>query len=273
MSALTVSQTLLNSTVAALVVQTRAPDGDLVCLHGFTQNRFAMINNLVAPFAAHYRRIWFVDCPGHGATTVDSRTPHSFFDALCTIGPHFDIFGYSMGGRLGLWLLSLYPGLITNAVIASAHLGLETPEAQAARRASDGQLADRLEHLPYSPGLGQQNQEFIAFLEEWNQAPLFGGRSLTNSELRLRASNHPDALASALRTYGTGEQPNLTSLLSETKTRLLYLYGEHDTVYRAMAERARGLGTCEVRMIDRGAHDVLHDQPSAVVQLATQFLS
>lgn len=231
-----------------------------------------MINDLVSPFATHYRRIWFVDCPGHGATTVDSTTPDSFFDALGSIGSHFDVFGYSMGGRLGLWLLSLNPGLVTNAVIASAHLGLETPEAQATRRASDEQLADRLERLPYSPGLGQQNREFITFLEEWNQAPLFGGRSLTERELRLRASNHPDALASALRSYGTGRQPNLTPLLAETKTRLLYLYGEHDSVYRAMAERARGLGTCEVRMIDRAAHDVLHDQPSAVVELATQFL-
>lgn len=231
-----------------------------------------MIRELAAPLANIYRRIWFVDCPGHGGTTIDSRTPHSFFDALATIEAHFDIFGYSMGGRLGLWLLSLHPGLVRNAVIASAHLGLDDPGQQAARRASDELLANRLGQLPYTAGLGQKNQEFIDFLEEWNRAPLFGNRILGQNELRLRAYNNPSALGLALRTYGTGRQPDLTPYLQETKTNLLYLYGEHDSVYRAMAERVRGLGTCEVRVIDGASHDVLHDQPSSVIKLASTFL-
>ncbi|WP_298208051.1 alpha/beta fold hydrolase [Ferrimicrobium sp.] len=272
MSVLTISQTLLNSTVAALMVQTSAQDRDIVCLHGFTQNRLAMVRDFVAPLATLYRRIWFVDCPGHGMTPVEPGDPSSFFDALVTIAPHFDLFGYSMGGRLALWMLTTHPGVIERAVVVSAHLGITSAQAREERQDSDERLAQRLESLPYTAGLGNQNLELRAFLDEWNRAPLFGDRALTDSDLRLRLMNQPTQLAASLRSYGTGQQPDLTLALQETSTQLFYLFGETDTTYRAMADRARQLTNCEVQMIDQAAHDALHDQPRLVAAAVTEFL-
>ena len=254
------------------MVQSRAPDGDLVCLHGFTQNRFAMVKDFVGTLAPLYRRIWFVACPGHGATPIGPNEPNQFFDALGIIAPHFDLFGYSMGGRLALWMLATHPGVIERAVIVSAHLGITSTEARLTRQSSDELLAQRLDSLPYTAGLGSHNLAFKTFLEEWNQAPLFGDRTLTESDIRLRLMNRPSQLAGALRSYGTGQQPDLTPYLGDTTTQLLYLFGANDTVYRAMADRARQLSTCEVQMIDQAAHDVLHDQPGTVAEVMAHFL-
>jgi 2-succinyl-6-hydroxy-2,4-cyclohexadiene-1-carboxylate synthase len=278
-SILTLSHTLLNSTVAALRVQTRASDGDVICLHGFTQNRFAMVNALVGPLAPHYRRIWFIDCPGHGATPVTDDDPMNFFAALDAIGAQatesakLDLIGYSMGARLGLWFISRYPERIRRAVVASAHLGYQDEDARAARIASDDALATRLEGIPYTGGLGVDNHEFVAFLQEWNQAPLFGQRALSETDLRLRLGNHPARLGAALRSYGTGQQPDLTADLARTTTQLLYLYGEQDTAYAQMADRARHLPSCEVHMIADAAHDVLHDQPIEVGTIIASYLA
>ena len=273
MSTLTISQTLLDSTVAALRVQARAPGGDLVCLHGFTQNRFAMVRTLVAPLATRYRSIWFLDCPGHGSTPVDEGPPRAFFETLATTGAGIDVIGYSMGARLGLWFVSLYPEVARRAAIASGHLGLQGDQARAARLNSDAALADRLARLPYAAGLGARNSEFVAFLKEWNQAPLFGKRTLSDADLRLRLLNNPANLAGALRSYGTGQQPDLTEPLRTTNTKILYLYGEHDHTYASMAERARQLPSCTVEMIADAAHDLLHDQPRKVAHAVTAFLS
>jgi 2-succinyl-6-hydroxy-2,4-cyclohexadiene-1-carboxylate synthase len=278
-SILTLSHTLLNSTVAALRVQTRASDGDLICLHGFTQNRFAMVNALVGSMAPYYRRIWFIDCPGHGQTPVTDNDPMNFFATLNTIGEStteaakVDLIGYSMGARLGLWYIAHYPGRVRRAVVASGHLGYQDESTRAARIASDDALARRLEGLPYSSGLGVDNHDFVTFLQEWNQAPLFGQRALSGTDLRLRLGNHPAGLAGALRSYGTGQQPDLTKDLTHTTTQLLYLYGEHDAAYAQMAERARELPTCRVHMIADAAHDVLHDQPVQVATFVTDYLT
>ncbi len=55
------------------------------------------------------------------------------------------IAGYSMGGRLALYLALRHPDRCAGLFLESASPGLEDAGERAARRAADGEMATRLE--------------------------------------------------------------------------------------------------------------------------------
>ncbi len=94
-----------------------------------------------------------VDLPGHGQS-ID-RDPwlysmegcaRALIDILDDLGlQQCGLVGYSMGGRVALYVVSTYPERFDGLVLESASPGLRTDAERAARRQADEQLAQELQ--------------------------------------------------------------------------------------------------------------------------------
>lgn len=208
-----------------------------------------------------------VDLLGHGLTDAPlepTRYRMEFAAAdlatliLDLIGSPVHLVGYSMGGRLALYLAWRYPHLFRSFVLESSSPGLATEAERQARRASDEQLAHRLE------------QEGIpSFVAYWEQIPLFASQSQLPETQRLalheqRLQNNPLGLANSLRGMGTGAQPSLWAHLPEIQLPVLLLAGEMDTKFTAIARQmARQLPQSEIAIVSDAGHTIHLEQSAA----------
>lgn len=133
------------------------------------------------------------------------------------------LLGYSLGGRLALHALLDNETLYQGAVIVSAHLGLECDEEKKLRLEQDRVLAKQLNEVP-----------FHAFLEEWNRRPLFKG---SPEMLRDQADFEIASLQHALTVWSLGLQENLLNKIEALSIPILFIAGEKDLTYSALAQK------------------------------------
>ncbi len=137
--------------------------------------------------------------------------------------------GYSMGGRLALHALLEKNHPWQAAVIVSAHPGLEDEVERAARRAADAGWA--------SMALAGNWQDFII---KWNAQPLLGGPirdPQASGSLVMRRRE----IARSFVDWSLGAQQSLWERLHEITVPVLWVAGENDAKFRALAERAVSL--------------------------------
>ncbi|MDP8940628.1 MAG: 2-succinyl-6-hydroxy-2,4-cyclohexadiene-1-carboxylate synthase [Actinomycetota bacterium] len=140
-----------------------------------------------------------VDLPGHGASvglppesyTVEGAT-RSLVDLLDELAIERAVaVGYSMGGRLALFLALRYPERCAGLFLESASPGLESTAERTARRKSDEEKARRLE-----------SENFERFLRDWYRQPLFASlarhEELLQQTIEARRRNEPRELARSL---------------------------------------------------------------------------
>ena len=134
-----------------------------------------------------------VDLPGHGASlglppdtyTIEGATRAVIrtMDGLEVTRPV--VAGYSMGGRLALYLALRYPEQCAGLFLESASPGLENSSKRAVRRAADESKAQRLE-----------SGDLEAFLRDWHRQPLFASLAQDDNLLRqtieARRRNDPE---------------------------------------------------------------------------------
>lgn len=232
--------------------------GLVVVLHGFTQSRWSLVDPILPIADQLGSTIRFLEAPGHGA----DRGPddhHEFLAAVAAMEPTI-VLGYSMGGRLALWLAATHPDLAAHVVAISANPGIPDEHERRRRREHDQALAARLEAIAVERGLGRPSDAVRAFLAEWDAQPLFRRRHLNEAALRARSLGTPSGWARSLRRYGTGEQPDLVPLLAASRARLSVLVGADDAAYRAHAARLRERAAIVV--VPLAGHDVLAEQPA-----------
>ena len=175
-----------------------------------------------------------VDLPGHGTSlglppdtyTIGGATRAVIrtLDGIEVIRPV--VAGYSMGGRLALYLALRYPERCAGLFLESASPGLESARERAARRAADESKAKRL-----------VSKDFEAFLRDWYGQPLFAplaqDEDLLYRTIEARRRNDPGELARSLRGMGTGSQPSLWGELAGLGVPALAIAGELDEKYAA----------------------------------------
>ena len=204
------------------------------------------------------------DFPGHGGRreSVPAGAP-AFHDAalglLREVEPlhpeRLHLVGYSMGGRMALYLALRFPERFTTATIVSASPGLRTEEERQQRRLSDDALAKSLE------------QDFDAFLERWYNLPLFASLKAQPSfdrVLTARRSGNPAALASCLRALGTGNQPQLWDDLPGNRLPILFCAGEKDTKFVEIGRQMVNLCPFSTLEIFEGCGHTLHVEERAL---------
>ena len=169
------------------------PDTPLLFLHGFLGSGRDWAETAEA--FPDYPCV-LVDLPGHGLSAGCPTRLHPMplaALALLTVLDRLDIeqcvpVGYSMGGRLALWLALSHPRRCRGLVLESASPGIDSERERKRRRKWDESKALRLER-----------QGLHDFLEEWYRQPLFhsirrnGTRFAAMMERRRRGD--PAALA------------------------------------------------------------------------------
>lgn len=243
-------------------------------LHGFTgsaENWRPLVSHLARNF-----KVITVDLPGHGHTDSPAD-PMRYEMALVaadlieltgSLGHDgFNLLGYSMGGRLSLYLAIHYPKHVDKLILESASPGLKSAAEQEARRVFDNNLAQRIEQ----DGI----ESFVDFWESialWeSQRKLSVGQAAILRQIRL--GNNPVGLANSLRGMGTGQQPSLWGNLNQIVNPTLLLTGQLDLKFCAIAaEILPQLRQGQLHSVPQAGHTVHLEQPSRWLELVQSFL-
>lgn len=219
-----------------------------------------------------------VDLPGHGQTQV-LGADHYYTMAETAAGlieflNHLNfkrchLFGYSMGGRLALYLTLHFPQYFQRVILESTSPGLKTETEQFNRLKSDEKLAESLEYLADYSG-------FQEFLYKWYQQPLF--QSLKQHPefaniLQQRLNNNTSELAKSLRYLGTGKQPSLWEKLSQNQIPLLLLVGESDTKFKQINQEMANLcSVAQLQIIPNCGHNIQIENRTVWINTILNFL-
>ncbi|MBE9013441.1 2-succinyl-6-hydroxy-2,4-cyclohexadiene-1-carboxylate synthase [Pseudanabaenaceae cyanobacterium LEGE 13415] len=234
-------------------------------LHGFLGSGAefdAIVNRL--PFSC-----LTIDLPGHGETQFpDPYTMEKTAEAIVELLNELkinqaNIVGYSMGGRLGLYLALNYPERFPKAVIESGSPGLQTEQERLERIERDRTLATRME------------TDFDQFLINWYNQPLFQSikaHPKFDQMLRERSRNNPIEVARSLREMGTGMQPNLWEKLRSHQNPILLVVGEYDRKFVALNREMESIcETAELLIVPDAGHNIHFEQPEAFVDRVHTF--
>ncbi len=244
----------------------------VMLLHGFLGNANDWIS--VAERFADAFHVVTPDLPGHGRSLLNDPdaiydiplTATSLLRLLTALDIHrCAVVGYSMGGRLALYMAITHPNRIRAAVIESGTPGIASESERAARRAHDAALA-----------LEFEKESLAEVLTRWYARPLFDSlrrRPRFEELLQTRLINDRLQVAQALVNLGAGSQPNLWPSLPDHTVPTLMLVGEHDARYIDIA-RAMTAQSPAIRMeIAPGAgHNIHFEVPEAFVQSVRAFL-
>lgn len=247
----------------------------LMLLHGFTGSSQSW--EYVSPTLSRTHTVIRPDLLGHGKTTSPKAADRykitlaaadivAILDSLDI--EHTALHGYSMGGRLALYVALNYPSRIEMLSLESASPGLRTANEQAARVESDDALA----------------REIIAngipnFIDYWERIPLFETQSRLDSAIiaaqrRRRLENSAIGLANSLRGMGTGRQPNLWPQIHELMMPVLLTSGQLDTKFTTTAlEMARSIPKVRQVVVPDCGHAVHLECPEQWLAAVEQFLS
>lgn len=219
-------------------------------------------------------RCILVDLPGHG---LSAGCPPDLYPmpqaALALLSVLDDLgvgqcipVGYSMGGRLALYLALTHPDRCRALVVESASPGLASARERENRREWDESKASELERR----GLD-------AFLEDWYRQPLF--QSIHRNEARFamlmerRRNNDAAGLARSLRLMGTGSQPSLWPRLPGIRFPWLAVAGDLDLRYRksmqdmvSLSEKGR------LAAIPDAGHNTHFENPETFSRTLREFL-
>ncbi|MEG4496006.1 2-succinyl-6-hydroxy-2,4-cyclohexadiene-1-carboxylate synthase [Microcoleus sp. F10-C6] len=225
-------------------------------LHGFTCD-CQDFSPIISLLSKNYCCL-AVDLPGHGETRVIgdeicynmSNTAEALIELLDDL--QIDkclLLGYSMGGRLALYMTLHFPERFEKVVLESASPGLKTEKERSHRLQADSQIAQKLE-----------NSNIKDFLLNWYDRPLF--KSLKNSPhfdklIETRLANNPLELAKSLRNMGTGNQPSLWEKLPQNQIPILLLAGEYDDKFTTInTEIAKLCPAATLEIVPKAGHNI-----------------
>lgn len=254
----------------------------LILLHGFAQSS-ASWDAVARKLAATGRPIYALDLVGHGeserpadacAYALDAQGEALLSFARMVAdreGARPAVLGYSMGGRVTLAALRRDPRAFAAVVLEAAGFGPATQAERDAATERDAACAARL-----------RADSLEAFMDFWEQLPLFASQRDLPPDVRerLRAgrmANDAEALARTFEQAGQHVMPSRAETLETLDvlragdTPLLYLAGERDEKYRALAAQAAEAGAT-VRIIPGAGHNAHLEAPATFAKEVASFL-
>lgn len=243
----------------------------VVFLHGF-MGRSDDWQKVVAGLENEYLCVT-IDLPGHGDSLSLPEHYYQFENAAqCVINvldmlqlTAVNLVGYSMGGRLAIYLLHKFADRFISACIESASPGLKTELQRAERITGDHHLAGRL-----------QRENYATFLQWWYALPLFA--KLQNHPdypklIQRRLKNNPVELSRALAAMSTGRQPNLWPTLQRTNIPVMMVVGEHDLKYVEIGKEMTHIcRLIQLRKLARCGHNTHFEKSADFNSILKDFL-
>ncbi len=240
----------------------------LVALHGFLGR-----GSDWADLSARLPGIWLVapDLPGHGDALGLPDSAFSMEGAAAAVLDTLDacgieraaLLGYSMGGRLALYLALHAPDRFTHVVLESASPGLRTEAERAQRRHVDAERAAEIQ------------RDLSGFLERWYAMPLFAITPAATRQalVQARRANSPTGLARSLAGMGTGAQPALWEKLPHLSVPALALAGASDPKFVRIAREMAALNPrIRIEAVPGAGHTAHTDAPKAFAYHVRRFL-
>lgn len=246
----------------------------LLLLHGFTGSSRNW--EPLLPYLAPHRQVITLDLLGHGRTPAPPRANRysmelvaaDIIDLLDQLAiEQTDLMGYSMGGRLALYLAVQAPQRIRSLILESASPGLKDKDDQLARRQQDNALAGRIE-----------KEGLEAFVDYWESLPLWASQAGLSAEIRdelrqQRLQNDPVGLAHSLRGLGTGAQASQWGRLHRLPMPVLLLAGELDEKFVAInQEMAALIPKAQLAIVPGAGHAIHLERPLIFADLVLRFL-
>ena len=151
------------------------------------------------------------------------------------------LFGYSMGGRIALSMLDIYPHRVKSLILCSAQF--KPPDDASSRIVVDTQRARDLREDPEN------------FLKWWTTLELFGPQHapswepIFNARI-LRSKDQASSWADVLQSLSVSIQPDYSTLLKTHSEKTTFIYGEHDIKYSKFADDYRKLNVPTIRIPD-----------------------
>jgi 2-succinyl-6-hydroxy-2,4-cyclohexadiene-1-carboxylate synthase len=171
--------------------------------------------------------------------------------------------GYSMGGRLALHSLLEKDHPWNAAVIISAHPGLESDSDRASRRERDAAWASRA-----------LTDSWVSFLDDWNGQPVLQGSNIRDPQRDSRLALRRREIARSFIDWSLGAQEPLWDRLQEIKIPVLWIAGDNDETYTAIAHSAAGLmPNARVAIAPDCGHRVPWQAESWLLDQVTGFLA
>jgi 2-succinyl-6-hydroxy-2,4-cyclohexadiene-1-carboxylate synthase len=245
----------------------------IVFLHGFL-GRGADFAEIAQILRDRYSSL-LIDLPGHGQSLLtDDRdytmaaTAQLIIDRINQLQlPPAYLYGYSMGGRLALYLAIHYPTYFHHTLLESASPGCRTEPEQQLRQQADLTLADGLEQTTIA--------NFSNFLKCWYEQPLFQSLQRHPNFAKLykqRLQNNSQFLAKSLRGMGTGFQPSLWADLATHDRPLHLLTGELDQKFTEVQTAMRTIAPPVTgSVIQQTGHNIHWENPGAVIREIASF--
>jgi len=236
----------------------------IIFLHGLFGSSWDfsfLIRDLEKDYHLHF---W--DLPAHGKS--DAFTFSSFqdfsdflFEQLGTFKQKPNLVGYSLGGRIGLSLITQHSEFFNKAVIISANPGIESREERLTRLKNDKNLLD----FNHSPEV---------FFNNWYRAPLFGNlKKHPNFPelLKQRSTCDLNKINSCMSFLSIGSQDFLWEKLKNVKIPILYLSGELDKKYDQIALSLKVYPNFEYMSFSNCGHNLAFEKPDLFKQSLTHF--
>lgn len=252
----------------------------ILFLHGFMGN-CEEFEDVVSSIIANANNFSFlaVDLPGHGETQMlESDNYYTMEFTAQSIIKLLDelkiykcfLIGYSMGGRLGLYLTLNYPERFLKVVLESASPGLSTETQRLERVKRDSQIARKLNRI-------ETSEDFTVFLSAWYSQSIFG--NIKNSPrydnlIVTRLKNNGTELAKSLCWMGTGIQPSLWEKIKTNILPILLLVGEYDKKFIDInTKMADACKYCDLEIISGAGHNIHFEKPEIFALKVSTFFS
>jgi 2-succinyl-6-hydroxy-2,4-cyclohexadiene-1-carboxylate synthase len=243
----------------------------ILFLHGFMGDchDFAQVITNLGDFCC-----LSVDLPGHGQTKVQQDSDYQMSNvalALIELLVELNIkqcilVGYSLGGRIALYLAIHFPQYFQRVILESTSPGLSSQLERDRRIVQDSQLAEQLESM-----------DLATFLQQWYSQPLFTSfvqHPNYQAAIARRLTNDPFKLAKSLRFMGLGTQPALWDKLAEIQVPLLLIVGELDPKFvklnRLMTQNCL---QAKLRIVSHTGHNVHFEHPAKFSSLLIYFIN
>ncbi len=245
----------------------------LIMFHGFmgSGQSFDPLIQLLNPFCNPVT----IDLIGHGRTGgPENPIRYSVEKQIFDIRSILDriklspliIYGYSMGGRLVLNLLSEISNYFHGVILESTTCGIKNPDERKKRAGIDENRVREIE------------KNFAAFLDKWMTLPLFSNINRSSFALenynKVMRSQNPLLLAASLRGFGTGNMESVCNRLSSIDHRVLLIAGNKDSkfvrIHRKMDQLLPDSNSIE---IDEAGHRVHLDQPVKFINAIKKYIN
>ena len=215
-----------------------------------------------------------IDLPGHGKSEIDEcKNSFKIENAARYISEFLQnnnlefchLLGYSMGGRLAIYLAINYPNFFNKIIIESAQPGISDSIEKLNRKNHDYKLSQKLETVNLS--------EFLKF---WYNQPIFETlkqhKSFANL-LNSRLNNDPRKLSKSLMEMGAGTQPSLWNELYRIKNPCLLIAGEFDIKYQKLFSKIhKEIFLSKFIILKNCGHNTHFENPDEFIKVVKKFL-